>query len=87
MKLLKGKRLTPVLSIAKTHNLFTNTHALASKRIFNKNITINTYRRIWTEFGIRTMTINEQKNLAFLMNHSYNIHTKEYTPLMQVVYK
>ena len=74
-------------TLPKTHNLFTNTLALASKRIFNKNITINTYRRIWTEFGIRTMTINEQKNLAFLMNHSYNIHTKEYTPLMQVVYK
>lgn len=74
-------------TLPKSHNSFTNTLSLASKRIFNKNITINTYRRIWTEFGIRTMTVQEQKHLAFLMNHSWNIHMKEYTPLMEIVYK
>lgn len=69
------------------HNSFTNAVAIASKIIFNKNITINTYRRIWAEYGLRTMTVSQQRHLAFLMNHSFEIHNKLYTPQMQIVYK
>ena len=83
--------LTPFLHLYKNlpsrHNTFTNAVAIASRIIFDRTITINVFRRIWTEFGLRTMTVSEQRNLAYNMNHSFEIHNRQYTPQMQIVYK
>ena len=73
--------------LPKKYHSFTNAVALASKQIFNQSITINMYRRIWTEYGLRTMTISQQRELAKDMNHSFEIHNTQYTPLMQPVYE
>lgn len=74
-------------TLPKLHKTFANTVALSSKIIFNKTITINMFRRIWTEFGLRTMTVSQQRQLAQNMNHSFQMHNTCYTPLMQPVYK
>lgn len=68
-------------------DVFANYVGISSKKIFGIKITINVLRRIWTEFGLRTMSISEQRDLAYLMNHSWEMHMKEYTPLMKIVYK
>jgi hypothetical protein len=69
-----------------SHKTFANLLSTSSKVVFDRSISINVFRRVWTEFGLRTMTISEQKQLATDMNHSFEIHNTTYTPLMQPVY-
>tara|TARA_R110000868_G_scaffold261216_3_gene519299 strand:+ start:1014 stop:1733 length:720 start_codon:yes stop_codon:yes gene_type:complete len=72
--------------LPKVNNTFVQTLRRASQRVFKRNITINDYRKIWTEYGIRTMSIRKQKELAKKMNHSFATHMSEYTPRMVPVY-
>lgn len=74
-------------NLPKVNNTFVQTLRRASKKIFKRNITINDYRKIWTEYGIRTMSMRQQKELAKNMNHSFATHMSEYTPRMVPVYK
>lgn len=73
--------------LPKVNNTFTKTLSRASKKVFKRNLTINDFRKIWTEYGIRTMSIRKQKELAKNMNHSFATHMSEYTPRMVPVYK
>jgi hypothetical protein len=74
-------------SLPKLNNTFVKTLSRASDKIFKRNITINDFRKIWTEFGIRRMTLKQQKELAKNMNHSFATHMGHYTPKMVPVYK
>lgn len=73
--------------LPKVNNTFAKTLSRASEKVLKKNLTINDYRKIWTEYGIRTMSIKKQKELAKKMNHSFATHMSEYTPRMVPVYK
>lgn len=59
---------------------------------YNKTVELKSFRgRNCTSFSKfiakdLTMTVSEQRHLAFLMNHSWEMHMKQYTPLMQIVY-
>lgn len=73
--------------LPRVNNTFVQTLKRASNKIFKRNITINDYRKIWTEYGIRTMSVTDQKKLAKNMNHSFYTHIQHYTPKMTPVYK
>jgi len=61
----------------------------ASLNIFQKGLTINTYRHIWTEYGYRNYNKDEIEQLAKDMNHTLTIHNKHYLPKIEnkIVYK
>lgn len=74
-------------SLPKINNTFVKTLSRASDKIFKRNLTINDFRKIWTEYGLRKLSVSEQKKLAKNMNHSFATHMNNYTPKMEPVYK
>ena len=69
-----------------TNNSFVQALIRISKEVFFLKLSINIYRKIWTEFGERTMKPSAIIKLSEDMNHSYQIHTTIYMPKMNIVY-
>ena len=69
------------------HDYFIKYVQRSSTKLFQNDLGINDYRKIWAEFGHRTMTAPDIEELAFNMNHSLAIHNSEYMPNMIIEYK
>jgi hypothetical protein len=83
-------QLLPYINIYHTlpsnNNSFVQLLSYASKKIFDKYLSINSYRHIWAEYGKRTLSIENQQILASSMNHSFNIHNSNYLPKQHIQY-
>lgn len=72
--------------LPENNNNFVQLLTRASSKIFNKELSVNAYRHIWTEYAKRVLSLDEQRRLSVKMNHSFSVHEKRYLPKQEMQY-